>query len=149
MKPTRLLLVLSVFALYSCEQSPPADAPDPAEEETTSTEEETAEPVTDVTPREAAELLKEKPGISVLDVRTPEEYAEGHIAEAVNIDFKNSAFSENIADLEKDQAYLVHCRSGSRSAEALKQLETLGLEKIYHLSSGMNGWQEAGLPVEE
>ncbi len=141
MRPTHLFLFLSVFALCSCEEAPTSDSAEPSEGKST-------EPVVDVTPAEAAELVKAN-AVTVLDVRTPEEYAEGHIAEAINIDFKDPAFGENIAGLEKDEAYLVHCRSGGRSAESLKQLETLGLKKIYHLTSGMNGWQEAGLPVEK
>lgn len=142
MKPAQIFLILSVFAFASCEQSPPSEAPTPSEEEA-------PEPVTDVTPEEAAELLEEKSDITVLDVRTPEEYAEGHIADAVNMDFKDSKFGENIKELDKEETYLLHCRSGSRSAQALTQLKTLGLEKIYHLTSGMIGWEEAGLPVEK
>lgn len=141
MKAARLFLILSLFALYSCEKAPPTVAREAPGEET-------SEPLADVTPAEAAELLKGN-AVTVLDVRTPEEYAEGHIAGAINIDFKNPAFGENIEGLKKDEVYLLHCRSGGRSAEALKQLETLGLEKIYHLTSGMNGWQDAGLQVEK
>lgn len=141
MKAIQLVLLISVVVLGACEKAEEAEPPKPSEVES-------PEAVSDVSPSEAAELLKEE-AVVVLDVRTPEEYAEGHIANAVNIDFKDPAFGENIAGLEKEKSYLVHCRSGGRSAEALKQLETLGLEKIYHLTSGMNGWQEAGLPVVE
>lgn len=97
-----------------------------------------------VSPEEAAAALEADPKIIVIDVRTPEEYAQGHIAKALNIDVKGKDFSEKISLLERSKTYLVHCRSGVRSAASMKTLKELGFENILHLDSGLKGWIKAG-----
>jgi peroxiredoxin-like protein len=95
-----------------------------------------------------ATAIAEKPGITLLDVRTPEEYAEGHIKGAKNIDWKGDSFSTEVAALDKKQPVYVYCHSGKRSAQAAKQMRKDGFEKVYELEGGMNSWEEAGQPVE-
>lgn len=102
-----------------------------------------------VSPQEAAALLEANPDLVVLDIRRPEEFAEGHLAGALNIEFGADDFEEELAKLDRDQPYVVHCRSGRRSTESLPVFESLQFRKLYHLDSGMIGWQEAALPVEE
>ena len=101
--------------------------------------------VKNVSPAEAGKLLQADPNITVLDVRTPEEFAAGHIAGAKNIDFTDPNFAKNLAALDKTKPYLVHCAGGGRSTQALPKLE--GFSAVYHLDRGFNGWQKAGLPV--
>lgn len=87
--------------------------------------------------------------VVVLDVRTPEEYKEGHIAGAVNIDFKKKDFAEKVATLDREKTCVVHCQGGGRSTKSLETLRKLGFKSIVHLDNGFGGWQKAGLPVEK
>lgn len=85
----------------------------------------------------------------VLDVRTPEEFKEGHIPGAVNIDINAADFDKKISALNKDKTYLVHCAAGGRSARACKKLDTMGFKQMYNLTPGFNGWEKAHKPVEK
>ena len=78
-----------------------------------------------------------------LDVRTPKEYAEGHIEGAQNIDVLNDAFEENASlTLPKDKVIALYCRSGKRSKKAAGILAAKGY-RIIELNSGYLGWTEA------
>lgn len=82
-----------------------------------------------------------------LDVRTPEEYAEGHIEKSLNIDVLNSNFeTKALATLPKDKIIAVNCRSGKRSKNAARILVKNGY-KVIELDSGYNGWVGEGKPV--
>ena len=95
----------------------------------------------------AAKLVQEKK-VDVIDVRTADEFSEGHIARAKNIDMmKGDEFEAKLKELDKSKPYLVHCQAGGRSSRSLKVFKKLGFEKIYHLDGGMGGWQSAGKPV--
>lgn len=91
----------------------------------------------------AAELLKSNPAVVVLDVRTPGEYAAGHIPGGVLVDFQAADFAERLGELDRDRSYLVHCQSGGRSSTAFEQMKELGFTSIYHLDGGMRAWQKA------
>lgn len=91
--------------------------------------------------------LVQQPGTVVLDVRTPAEYAAGHLAEAVNIDVNAADFPTRIAGLDKAVTYAVYCRSGNRSAAALEAMKAAGFTRADHLGGGIGAWQSAGLPV--
>lgn len=85
--------------------------------------------------------------VQLLDVRTPEEYADGHIAGAININIKSDDFSDVAAKrLSKDSTVLVYCRSGRRSMTAAEILAGLGY-KVVNLDGGIIDWIEKGLPV--
>ncbi len=92
-------------------------------------------------------LKKQK--LTVIDVRTPDEFGDGHIKGAKNISFYDADFKQQIGKLDKSKAYLVHCRSGGRSAKASKIMLELGFKLVYDLAPGMMGWEEAGKPVVE
>jgi rhodanese-related sulfurtransferase len=85
----------------------------------------------------------------VLDVRTKKEYREGHIPGSVMIDFNADDFEQQVAKLDKNKTYLVHCAAGGRSARACKKMEQLGFKKLYNLEGGMGAWEKAGKPVEK
>lgn len=87
--------------------------------------------------------------VTVLDVRTPDEYKEGHIAGAKNIDFTEGDFETKAGELDKSKSYLVHCASGRRSTASLEVLQKLGFKRLYHLDGGFNGWKKSGNPVEK
>jgi rhodanese-related sulfurtransferase len=103
--------------------------------------------VTHLSAEQAQMLLAEKK-VVVLDIRTPEEFAAGHIAGATNINFRAANFEKTVASLDKNQTYLLHCASGNRSAQALPKLQKLEFKSLYHLDGGLKAWQKAKLPVE-
>ena len=92
----------------------------------------------------AADLLEKNSDVVVLDIRTPDEYAEGHIQGALNIDFRAASFRDEVGKLDRAKTYLVHCRSGGRSTQSLPVFKELGFTGIIHLDGGFNAWQEAG-----
>ena len=83
----------------------------------------------------------------VIDVRTPAEFAAGHLAGAQNIDVEAGDFATRIASLDKGAAYLVYCRSGRRSAIAAQQMAAAGFKDIVD-GGGMDALVAAGAPVE-
>lgn len=91
--------------------------------------------------------LAEKNAI-LLDVRTPEEYARGFIHNALNIDYNNAQFENNINALDKEKTYLVYCLSGGRSGEAAKLMRAKGFKQVYELSGGILAWKKESLPLE-
>jgi rhodanese-related sulfurtransferase len=84
-------------------------------------------------------------GTQVIDVRTPAEFAAGHLANAVNIDFEAPTFSDEIGKLDKSATYAVYCRSGNRSRTAAQQMANAGFTTIYELEGGITAWTAAGL----
>ena len=88
-----------------------------------------------------------QPGTIVLDVRTPAEYASGHLAQAKNIDIEASSFTNQIAALDKNATYAVYCRSGNRSGTALEQMTAAGFTHVYDLAGGIGAWQNMGGPM--
>lgn len=88
-----------------------------------------------------------KPGTVVLDVRTPAEFAGGHLPKAQMIDFKASDFATKIEALDKTATYAVYCRSGSRSNAAMQQMAAAGFKNVYDLSGGIGAWQTMGGPM--
>ena len=85
----------------------------------------------------------------VLDIRTPAEFAAGHIAGATNINFNSPDFAKAISGLSTNKIYLVHCASGKRSSQALPVFKKLKLPSLYQLDGGIKAWEKAGLPVEK
>ncbi len=103
-----------------------------------------------VSPAEAARLMKvngANPEFVVLDVRTPEEYRDGHLEGAVMIDFRSKGFREKLEALDRGKTYLVYCRTGRRSGSAIPMMEEMGFRRIYHLSDGIKAWKEQGFPT--
>lgn len=84
------------------------------------------------------------PETVILDVRTPAEFAEGHLPGAVNIDVQSPDFASQVAALDPTVPYAVYCRSGNRSQVALDLMAQLGITDAYHLGGGVGAWQQAG-----
>ena len=96
---------------------------------------------------EFEKMLAEDPTVLLIDVRTAEEYAEGHLPGAINIDWYDKDFMQKAAALlSKDRAAMVYCRSGRRSAEAAAKLYGAGI-KTYNMLGGYLAWTEAGKPT--
>lgn len=98
-----------------------------------------------------ADQLKtlQQQGVEVIDVRTPEEYSEGHIPNAPNIDFRNDNFIKEISLKEKDSPIVIHCASGGRSKAAASQLIAIGFTKVYDYSGGFSDWKGRGEAIEK
>ena len=135
-----LSIILITPALLFCSCSEPKQV-----ENNTPAEDQTSWSVQNVTPADAQKLLAESENVRVLDVRTPAEYAEGHIAGAINVDFKAADFADQVTKLDKNTAYILHCRSGRRSSSSLPILKDNGFGTIYHLNKGFNAWKEADM----
>ena len=88
-----------------------------------------------------------RPGVQIIDVRTPEEFAAGHIRGAVNIPVQQSGFAARIAQLDPSGSYAVYCRSGNRSQGEVAQMKSAGIVNIYELAEGTNGWTADGQPL--
>jgi rhodanese-related sulfurtransferase len=101
-----------------------------------------------VTVEKAEALIADK--VQILDVRTEEEWNQGHLADAVRVEVTADGFAEGVkSKLKADQPVLVYCRSGGRSARAAKQLEKLGFTTVYDLDGGITAWKKAGKDVEK
>lgn len=94
----------------------------------------------------AAKLIAEGK-VTIVDVRTKEEFSEGHLKDAKNIDITEPTFEAELARLDKSQPVLVHCQAGGRSTRALPTFEKLGFTNIIHLDGGYSGWLDNGKPV--
>lgn len=103
--------------------------------------------VTHINAQQAQKLIANKK-VVVLDIRTPEEFAAGHIAGATNINFRAADFEKAIAALDKNQTYVLHCASGNRSTQSLPTFSKLEFKSVCHLDGGIKAWQKAKLPVE-
>jgi rhodanese-related sulfurtransferase len=88
--------------------------------------------------------LIEKGDVVIVDVRTPGEFAQGHINGAKLINLYGSDFNDQIAKLNKEKTTLVYCKSGRRSGSAMRKMQSAGFKTIYNLSGGIGSWMSSG-----
>jgi rhodanese-related sulfurtransferase len=100
----------------------------------------------DVDAKRFKELVDSGKGI-ILDVRTTEEVADGHIPNSINIDFQADDFEQQVSKLGKDKEVYVYCQGGGRSSDASRILLKNGFSKVYNLEDGFSDWQRKGMPV--
>lgn len=136
-----LLIGIGGFVANSCTTSATS-----AEIKSQSTENTVAKTIN--APEFAKNIENNKEAI-ILDVRTPQELAEGYISGAVNIDYSSSNFKEDLNKLDKSKPVYVYCRSGRRSANAMSLLNNLGFTEVYNLNGGIISWAQAGLPIKK
>jgi rhodanese-related sulfurtransferase len=101
-------------------------------------------------PKDAFELIQKNKGNNnfvILDIRTPEEFRDGHIEGAVNVDFRSPNFGTEIDRFDKNKTYFVYCRTGNRSHDALNLMGPLGFHSIVRLEGDITGWKSADLPI--
>ena len=84
--------------------------------------------------------LMTKKGAQLIDVRTTQEYSNGHIADAKNLDFYGSSFKTQLAKLDKSKPVLIYCHSGNRSGQAVNIMKTMGFKEVYDLKGGWSNW---------
>ncbi|MEI6406352.1 MAG: rhodanese-like domain-containing protein [Actinomycetes bacterium] len=123
MKRMLAVILVSVFALSGCGGS--------------------AGKVTTLNAADFAAKIADK-SIVLVDVRTPSEFASGHISGATNIDFESGSFESDIKKLDKSKVYAVYCRSGNRSGQATALMAKNGFATIFNLEGGIINWQNAG-----
>lgn len=89
-----------------------------------------------------SELMKEDDHV-ILDVRSPQELAEGSIPGHEMINFFDDDFAEKVEKLDKSKSYLIYCRSGNRSGKACGMMSSMGFGKLYNLEGGIGAWNAA------
>ncbi len=145
--PLNVLLLTVCLAVKLPAQSPKPAAPKPDAPKPAATAATAAPKVQDVTPDEVEKLMKNDPTIIILDVRTPDEFAQGHLVGALNDDFLGDDFGAKLPAAE-GKAIVVHCAAGGRSKRALAVVGKGNFTRIYHMNGGYNAWTKAGKPVE-
>jgi rhodanese-related sulfurtransferase len=102
--------------------------------------------IKDVSVEEMQSLLKID-DVQLVDVRTPEEFKAGYIANAQNIDYYSPTIDEDILKLDKNKPVIVYCRSGKRSRDCSEKLLEAGFQKIYNLEGGIIQWEHEGKEI--
>ena len=136
------LLAALALVLSACEAAGAADAPDQASTPSTAAPE-----VVELSPAETVAFLEDSPEAVVIDVRTPEEVAQGALADATFIDLQGPDFQGRVAELDRDATYVLYCRTGNRSGQAAEMMRKLGFASLYN-AGGFDELAAAGLPTQ-
>lgn len=140
-----IAIVAGLAVLTACGSDEPTTDADSA---TAATAGEVATGFSTISADDAAAVVADAPNdLVILDVRTPEEYAEGHLEGAVLVDFYDADFADQLAELDPAVPYLVYCRSGNRSGQTLPLMEQLGFGSASDIDGGILAWAGAGLPI--
>ncbi|GAA3627687.1 hypothetical protein GCM10022200_07690 [Microbacterium awajiense] len=83
----------------------------------------------------------------IVDVRTPEEFAQGHLEGAVNVDLQSGAFEDEIGEYPVDGEYLVYCRIGNRSGQAVAIMESMGCDDVHNIGGVEDSSSATGIPI--
>jgi thioredoxin len=104
----------------------------------------TSKNITDIDPKTFSEKITATPNAQIIDVRTPQEFASGHLDNAINIDWLGDNFVTNAEKLDKTKPVFVYCKTSNRSPQAAKKLEELGFTTIYNMQGGLLKWDAEG-----
>ena len=96
---------------------------------------------------EFSKNIQQTPGAVVVDVRRPDEYGEGHLANSLNINWNSDNFENEVSKLDKASPIFVYCLVGGRSASAAEKMRAIGFKQVYELEGGISKWKAAQLPV--
>ena len=131
-----LLVVLSSVVIFSCSDSSSSE---------NTTEVQTNNMNASIVQLDASSFRKavtdETADIIIIDVRTPSEYSEGAIPNAINIDFLNSNFVKEVKALDRNKEVYLYCAAGGRSSKAARIMEEMGFEKILELKGGLSAYE--------
>ena len=97
--------------------------------------------------KEFSEGIEKSQSLQLLDVRTPGEFSQGHLKNAININWNGDNFDAEINKLDKTKPVLIYCQSGGRSSSAASHMLSAGFKDVIELSGGISKWRAAGLPV--
>lgn len=95
---------------------------------------------------EFQKTIKSYPNAPIIDVRTPEEFANGHLKKAKNINWNDANFKPLIGKLDRKNPVFIYCHSGGRSQSAAKTMHSLGFVSVYELKGGFSSWLDHNLP---
>ena len=133
-----VVLAMLALLLAACGSSDTAEAPESSS---------TAPGIRVVSAEQAASLLDQDPAPTIIDVRTPEEFAQGHLDGAVLVDYNAPDFRDRIAEFPRDGTYVIYCRSGNRSAGARQVMTELGFTDVADIDGGVVAWTDQGRPL--
>ena len=136
------LVAALALIVTGCEAAGAEDAPDQAP-----TASAAAAEVVELSPAETVAFLEDSPEAVVIDVRTPEEVAQGALADATFIDLQGPDFQGRVAELDRDATYVLYCRTGNRSGQAAEMMRKLGFASLYN-AGGFDELAAAGLPTQ-
>ena len=105
--------------------------------------------VRDISGAELLALIADRPDLLLIDVRTEQEWEQGHIPGAAFLDFLEDDFEERAFTLPKGRPIAVYCAAGGRSEDAMMQMKNAGFQELYNLRGGFYGWEDAGLDVSK
>ena len=106
----------------------------------------------EIEPKEVFTILekhRDDPDFVILDVRTPEEYDDGHIENAYLLNFKSGSFVDELEKMDKNKRYYVYCRTGRRSRKAVELMKENGYAEAHNVIGGIDKWKRSRLPVEK
>ncbi|MBT1704697.1 rhodanese-like domain-containing protein [Chryseosolibacter indicus] len=103
----------------------------------------------DLTAEQFKTKLESKPGAVLLDLRTPDELKKGMLPHAVQIDYFNKNFEDQIRALDKNKVYFIYCAGGGRSGETKELMAKEGFKEVYNLPEGFDGWKKKKMPIQE
>jgi len=100
-----------------------------------------------LTVKQVAEMVRKDTSVILVDVRTPEEYGQGHIKGSRLVNYYEANFHSQLETLPKDKTVILYCRSGHRSGEALKFLVSIGYSRVFNMIGGIIAWRKEKLPL--
>ena len=103
-----------------------------------------------LTAQEAQALIEQNKGddkFAILDLRSPDEYRQGHIEGARSVNYYATNFQRMVSLLDRDATILLYCQKGRQSTLALRAMTKLGFSRMYILDGGIDEWVRAGLPL--
>jgi len=106
--------------------------------------------IENITPKEAFTLIennRDNPNFVIIDVRTPQEFAEERIEGAINLDYSADTFKDELNKLDKNRTYVIYCRSGGRSGGALDLMKELRFKEVHNILGGIIAWKADVLPT--
>jgi phage shock protein E len=106
-----------------------------------------ARPVVTIDVTEAYQWITTDPNFMILDLRIPEEYGQGHINKARLLNFYDPSFKTQLETMDRNQPYIIYCRSGARSGEAMQIMQEMGFRKVFNIKGGTLAWQAKGYPL--
>tara|TARA_B100000809_G_scaffold125132_1_gene123397 strand:+ start:577 stop:969 length:393 start_codon:yes stop_codon:yes gene_type:complete len=94
-----------------------------------------------ITPKVFKEKIEaEKGDFQVIDIRTSKEFKKGHLENAININFYNKKFNDQLSKLDKEKTTYVYCHSAGRSARSMATFKLLNFKQVYDMDKGYTGW---------
>lgn len=111
------------------------------------TENQNKEVIKTLTPQNAFELIKNHKELTLIDIRTPEEFSRGHVDGAENLDYYSEDFEKQLEKIDKEKKYMIYCGSGVRSTKTSRLMEDMGFVDLYTILGGFAGWKINKLPV--